>query len=91
MQGIITKYHGPTDARGARISETSAGGVRIYRPHDDSINREENHREAARQLCAKLGWSGQMIGGTIPGGGVAWVFADAPDADSTFTMRNEEK
>ena len=90
MQGIVTKYHGPTDTRGARISATSAGGVRIYRPLDYAVDADANHREAARQLCVKLGWSGQMIGGTIPGGGMAWVFADVLDADSTFTVRDEE-
>ena len=55
MQAIITKFHGPTNTRGARISATAwAGRVSIPYPHE--LNQEEGHEKAARALMAKFGW-----------------------------------
>ena len=57
MQAIVTKYHGPTDRKGARISATSASSIRLYLSYDHSLDLEENHDAAALALARKLAWT----------------------------------
>ena len=58
MQCIITKYHPPTNCKGARISATTSGsGIRKYFSYDDGIGRELNHQLAARHMFEHMGWS----------------------------------
>lgn len=58
MQSIITKYHPPTDSKGARISATtSAQGIRKYFSYDNGIGREANHQHAAKRMFAHMGWT----------------------------------
>lgn len=64
-QAIITRYHGPTNTRGSRISATAQAG-RIYLAHDYSLGIEENHAKAAEAYARKSQWSGEWIGGAAP-------------------------
>jgi len=64
-QAIVTKYHGPTNTRGSRISAQSAGG-RVSVSYDHELTSGQNHAKAAATLAAKLGWSGRMVGGGSP-------------------------
>jgi len=73
MQAIVTKYHGPTDARGSRISARCVGG-RIFVSYDHALDSEENHEAAARALARKLEWSGVLVAATLPDGSMAHVF-----------------
>lgn len=75
MQAIRTKYHGPSNVRGSRISATAAAG-RVIVEWDDALNYEQNHAAAAQKLCAKLNWSGTLISGGLPDGSKVHVFAD---------------
>jgi hypothetical protein len=59
---IVTRYHGPTDTRGSRISATSGSGRRIYCGYRHELSATENHETAAAELAAKL-WPGATIGG----------------------------
>lgn len=63
MQAITTKYHGPGNVRGSRVSATSESGIRISLPWNSELDSEENHRAAARALCHKLGWKGTLATG----------------------------
>lgn len=70
MQAIQTKYHGPTDHKAARVSARCDDG-RLTIPWDHSLNADENHAAAARELARKLGWldrytmvSGGLLDGT---------------------------
>ena len=75
-QAIVTKYHGPTNTRGSRISAKCAGG-RVSVPYDYALNNDQSHAAAAAALAAKLGWSGRMVGGGSPDGtGSVFVFVD---------------
>ena len=74
-QAITTKYHGPTNTGGSRISATSASGIRVYVPYSYELSVDECHDQAAEALCTKLGWTGQMVGGCNVTGNV-YVFAD---------------
>ena len=58
MKAIMTKYHGPTETRGSRISASDSDGNRVYIPYDYKLTDEEAHRKAAVALCAKMKWSG---------------------------------
>lgn len=68
MQAIITKYHGPTDAHGSRITATSASGLRVTVGYDDALSSQAAHRQAAEALQKKLKWSGRLIGGGLKDG-----------------------
>lgn len=73
MKAIVTKYHGPTNTQGTRIS-ASVEGHRVTVARDYSLNADENHAAAAMALKHKLEWRGKMVGGTLPNGDMAWVF-----------------
>lgn len=66
-QAIVTKYHGPTNTRGSRISATADAG-RITVPYHYGMSQEANHRAAAEALTVKLEWEGELVGGSMPGG-----------------------
>lgn len=71
MKAIVTKYHGPSGARGGRISATAEGGNRITIPYPHEIGGiDERHRAAAEALCAKKGWSHpeRLVKGMLPDG-----------------------
>lgn len=73
---IITKYHGPTDTRGSRISALgrvayeSAGvrrpALRVTDGYACEQDREQNHCRVAKLLVAKFGWSGLYVAGGLP-------------------------
>lgn len=67
-QAIVTRYHGPTNTKGARISATASAG-RVYVPYDHALNADGNHEAAATALCAKFGWAGELACGGLEWGG----------------------
>lgn len=77
MKAITTKYHGPTDRRGARISASDEDGNRVSIPYPSENTTEDCHKRAALALCKKIGWDGgeSLIGGGVKGGGYVWVFS----------------
>lgn len=68
MKAIVTKYHGPTDTRGSRIVATDSDGNRASIPYPHELSGEACHKKAADALCAKMGWSGELIGGGLKNG-----------------------
>jgi hypothetical protein len=72
MRAITTKYHGPTNYMGARISATATDSKRVYVPYDYSLTTEGAHAKAASKLMARLGWTGKLIGGHT-NNGMVWV------------------
>jgi hypothetical protein len=74
-QAIVTKFHGPTNHRGARVKATADAGS-ITLPWDHALGVEGNHRAAAEALAKKYGWPLDMFGGGLPGSGYAFVYAD---------------
>ena len=69
MQAILTKYHGPTNTRGSRISAAASAG-KIFVEYDHALDLEGNHRAAAGALAVKLKWSDgfEIVTGCLPGG-----------------------
>ncbi len=72
---ITTKYLGPTDTRGPRIRASTSLGQSVMISFPYELSGEAVHRKAAEALCAKLGWTGRMVGGGIKGGYV-FVFVE---------------
>jgi hypothetical protein len=72
-QAIVTKFHGPTNHRAARVKATAdAGSVTLAWDH--RLNVEDNHRAAALALASRYGWPTDMIGGGLPGSGYVFVY-----------------
>ena len=65
MKAIKTKYHGPGNVKGSRISATDEDGNRVVLSYRDELNSEQNHRRAAKQLCEKMKWRGTYYGGHL--------------------------
>lgn len=67
-QAIVTKWFGPTNARGSRIKATADAGSKTV-SWDFALSVEQNHERAAAALATKLGWSdyGRYVGGSLPG------------------------
>lgn len=78
-QAIETRYHGPTNYRGTRVSARASAG-RIFLAWDHSTGIEENHARAARALAEKYGWRGEWVGGCTHDERYVWT----TDGDSTF-------
>lgn len=75
MKAIQTHYLGPTDYRGSRIVARAEGGNRVVVPYPYELSGEAVYRVAAEALRDKLGWTGELVGGGLPDGGYAFVFA----------------
>lgn len=76
MQAITTKFHGPGNVRGSRVSATAEAG-RISLEWDHRLNPDENHKAAAVAFARKFGWKGTLVGGHLPKSNsshMAWVF-----------------
>jgi len=95
MVALETKWHGPTNTRGSRISctrmdadQTKHEGApnRVTVSVDDGWSGEAQHVEAVRAFCARYNWHGTLAcGGTTRGH--VWVFlprsASVAAADSS--------
>lgn len=73
MIAIQTKFHGPTNYKGARLSAEpmtwSAGRKpRVTVNYDYAVSADTNHDNAARALISKLGWYGTWNSGSGPRG-----------------------
>lgn len=90
MKAITTKYHGPTNHRGSRISASAEGGHRVTVIYDDALNMTdgENHDAAVRALCQKCNWGGTLVRGQLANGGYVYVWAHTQD---TLTVGGRPK
>lgn len=82
MQSIITTWHGPTDHNGARVSaKTSEGAFRCTVAADYGMDGDGNHRRAAEECLKRSGWHGRLVGGSLNGPRMAWVFVTGPSIE----------
>lgn len=80
-QAILTRFFGPTNVKGSRVIATCEAsrhvpGCTVTMHWDHALNGDENHAKAAIALANKLGWTGEMAGGSLPGSGYAFVWLD---------------
>lgn len=69
---ITTRYHGPTNTRGSRITATGHGR-QLTVPYDYALGVVDNHGAVARALATVLGYTGDLR--TVPariGNGYRW-------------------
>lgn len=91
MQAIITKYHGPTNKRGSRISAQCARG-KMFFPWAYDVDDVANHELACLELRRQFAhsdalmyktdakaspWLRPMVCGQIPSGEYVHVFTGA--------------
>ena len=89
MQAIVTKYLGATNWRDSRVKATAeAGSVTVS--WDDALNARDNYDNAARALCERLGWAGELVrGGTSDG--YVYTIDGGPDDRITSPVTREEE
>jgi len=75
MKAIVTKYHGPTNNRGSRITASDEDGNKITIPYPYELSGEDVHRKAAEALCQKMNWPGKLVAGSLKNGYV-FVFSE---------------
>lgn len=63
MKAIRTTYLGPTNTKGSRVKATDGDRNSVIISWDYNLNTEENHQAAAKFLCDKMNWQGEMIMG----------------------------
>jgi hypothetical protein len=73
MKAIETKYLGPTDTKGARITASDSDGNRVTISYPHDLSGEAVHRKAAEALRDKMQWTGDLAGGATRRG-YAFVF-----------------
>ncbi len=88
MKSITTKYHGPTNSRGSRVSATD-GDSRIALSWDSALDSDANHDAAAKALCLKLGWANQSLMRGNHNTGNVYVF-DSHANRVRFTSEEQE-
>ena len=77
---IVTRYHGPTNTKGARI-KACAYGANITISYDYALDVDRNHKAAADALIAKMGWTGTFAqGGNVEGTGYYFVNVEGTNA-----------
>ena len=67
-KAIVTKYHGPTDHKGARISANDGDGNRVTISYPYELSGEAVHKAAAVALMEKMGWTGELVAGALKTG-----------------------
>ena len=75
---LITRYHGPTNTRGPRVSARVPSGRRVTLGWDYASSIEENHDRVATKLAAILGWDPPTMAGNLPGDESDRVYVVAP-------------
>ena len=87
MKAIFTKYHGPTNTRGSRISASDEDGNRVTISYPYELSGEDVHRKAAEALCLKMNWNGaNLIGGAYAKG---YVFVFGPEMSACHRAANQ--
>lgn len=74
MKAILTKYHGPTNTRGSRITAFD-GDASASIPYPHELSGEACHRAAANALCEKMGYDSTLLISGEMDHGYAFVFA----------------
>ena len=78
---ILTRYHGPTEAKGARVSASAEGLGRISRAFDHALNDRANHVALAQEFARNLSLEGQWFGVSTPQG---YLFTRTQEPDFTI-------
>ena len=67
-KAIITKYVGATDTKPSKFVASDSDGNKVSTTYDYSLTEDANHYKAACELREKMGWTGDLIGGSLKNG-----------------------
>ena len=86
MIAITTKFHGPTNTKGARITAKASNGHSITLDYHgiDASTDEAKYKHTAYALCKKMAWGGTLLGGGTADG---FVFVFVPASVSSCVRR----
>lgn len=76
MKAIVTKYHGPTNTNGSRVSAQTEGQAPVFVSGDD-------HDAAMMALAKKLDWHSTWYKGAMPDG-KGYVYVQTTRDDKGF-------
>src|SRR5688572_5297382 len=88
-RAIFTKYLPPTNVRGARVKAYDHEGNSVTISYDQGLQRDEIYALAARRLCEKMDWLGELVGGGTPEGSV-FVFLEPAPASVVIQCASQE-
>ena len=76
---IVTRYHGPTNSKGARVSARMMTARPVFIPYAYELSVRDCHAAAAAALMAREGWpvGCPMAVGGLPDGGSVFVRVSA--------------
>lgn len=86
MQTITTRYAGPTNHRGSRVSARTTAGRRLVRAWDYQLSADGNHNRAAHELATQLRWKGVWVAGTLSNERSVYVCISAANSDTWFCV-----
>lgn len=86
---IITKFHGPTDARDSRVSATFDRRYRVTLPWDYALHARDNHLAAAKAVAEKHKLDGEWIDGGESVDGTGRVYVRITTWADRFTIEKE--
>ena len=78
MRAIHTKVLRSTRTKGIRIKAQDGDRNSITIPWTIEIPRTIAHHKAAKALCDKMGWTGNLIDGWLRGNEYVFVFGGCP-------------
>ena len=81
MQAIQTRYHGPTNHRGARMSSRTNGQTK-WHAYEYAETAEQNHTRAAVAHAERMGWTVAVHSGSLPDGSYAHTLQYLPEVQS---------
>lgn len=82
MVALETRWHGPTNVRGSRIScrrmdaDSNGRKTTVFESPDDAYCHERSHLPAVVKFCEMMGWHGRLVPGSTDRGYV-WVWVPA--------------
>jgi hypothetical protein len=90
MKAIKTTILAPTDRLGTRIKATDEDGNAVILPYRHELRDDENHARAATALCEKIGWDGELCGGSLKHG-MVWVFISPSTPCISVEVQSDRK
>lgn len=84
MKAIVTKFHGPGNTRGSRVSASDSDGNRVYISLDPTWSHDKSHQMAAIALCQKMGWLGTLYQGFLKSGQEVFVWGPPHGTELTI-------
>lgn len=86
---ILTRYHGPGNVKGARVSAViPARGIRVTVPYGDPQDRDEPYERAARAALDK--WQGSRAK-PAPMSGLLSILKDPNEPDRLLAVEYDKR